>query len=1503
MCSKITALCFLSRQYGEALKCYRKIKDTKNCVRLLERENRYDEAVRMFRAPKEALAKAVEYTSKGIELSHDLIPDNLSYVYASQCAKRKDKSTLIEMLGYMSDASRKARFLKIGGFYSEALKEYVSSDELDSAYRLASGQCMFSEGREIAKTHEDSRKESEFVFHHIHAELLKRREKASPPFPSMKFEKDVLKFKSSGDPMTKAQACLLWGIATKDVGLCRVAHGIFVHFNKAAALQAFDALTSLVKDHNRPNLDQVLTACTNAKDLQHALETTGDLNLLVKQATAFYGLQKVRDVYLTPPNHNVWVSVKLRTQCLVKDDEGKDIDGWFRLNVSATREVLAAHVGSLITKWLGAYATEITIKKKVEGFELHQDIQKKKFLLHHNTKNEVSALSLKVYMESLVSQCRLGVVLAREKTCDMAVSTLQAIFSPQVSIGLPLTKQHVVVLRGARSIRKSFHATIKAHLDPCNLNRMDEWFSAWRACCLTDGTSLVDTTLQKLEEKVNHQFKNRSASSADSDSCGFWRRDGSFQAPPAYLYWKLEDHYYHVFNIWMYSCTLIRDGHKALWAAKHAIYHFLGTISQRKSLSLSVMNLVHVLIVHCTGLFAMLTQLNHHQGKRLAKFVVPVPYPACVDLFDWINCKDRECTVFSACTGEVTRSFKQDKPHLLHNDCVNLLDTALSILLGNYRKDNTLSKEEQTSFRVLKYAFRNEKVVSSGAARHCLVLALTLFANLVPYQPQYKCETRKREFVSFFEEVSNQEKAPGYVKDGANVFQAASAQMLQSKVYQYVGRLLSKVCAKGTPTQSLMMFSDKGKITYAPLPSGDASSAGVTLQQLQSAPKVSSGTPQGLAKTNLTGKDISILQSSLTPDPSPGRGRQPSSQPATTAAPHAGHPGVKVERIWQNLPPVLDNLLHPPSSQTQMTTFGRHEQPLAQTSWDHNQYQVIDPLLYQQNTVQQFTYTALPQHADTFPPSQVLYQHVQQQQQHSSPLTAPFEAPLQPQSRPLWDLSSYDPPGGLTHQHGDGGQSDELPWPDLSSSLPGLYYPPLIQQQPSFDPYGPLPHYSSTMPSNFDWDPLATQQNLAEPSIYYGSQYTTTHASYDTVPSNTTAAVPLHIELAAQLNESVSVTSPPSSLYVPPLTDSISVLPPAIKEVSSQNGEAVVNSHQIGTVPLSEVYDANFQPSRTEQSQNPDAPQPTMTAFSEAIYQQKYVQTEAQDEGNVLFPEHVPVEEHEKEIVAEREPPDTEETLKDEEEEEEEGFGEMDEDDKALGMSALRRPVWPHLPEVDPNLIDPSIVTEEFCNICGMALVSKHAAEESKEASEEADSSENVVEPYDSHVRGTTHSRNYTLHKSFKEKFDECYTVMVNELCALCYKCEETRATSLTRLTDDIHDTLDKYDRKMAERQTNLSWRMGLTLIDKATDEFQSLLARGNKQYEQFKSENPCMSDPRRRRGGGGGDNAAGGDSDTEFHEEMNRTVGEMEDDLLTLRSETSKLESRTRKKVKKRKR
>jgi tetratricopeptide (TPR) repeat protein len=817
-------------KYGDALRCYRKAKDIPNCVRLLEREHRYDEAVRMIRAPKEAIAKASEYASKGVELSPDLMPDNLSYMYARHYAKRKDKTTLLEMLKYMPDAQRKARFMKEGGLYDEALEMYVSQGELDDAYRLASGQRLFPKGREIARNHQDLKKEAKFLFHQIHAEFFIKNENKGKKVPlPPQFQADLHALLKAGDPSIKAHTSLLLGIATDDAGLCRTAHGAFLrHHNKVAALEAFSALTNLGK-HPKPTTRQVLNACTVAQEVQNALERASDLNQLVKQATSFYGVQKVRNVYLMPPDHNMWLSSKLQSECVVTNDDEKDLDGMIRLRNEATRDVMASFVGSFIKKWLDTYRVQNDIEQKMKSFKLHNDVEKKRFLLRVYTLHEIPWPGIKGYMENIINYCDLGLLVNDPKICDTATSVLLSIFSPQVAVYLPLSKQHVTTVRKAVSIRKSFHERIKRDLDHDEMNRMDVWFSAWRACTLSDGNAeLVANVLNDLEEKVNDNFKNCSRSvdtTATSPTSptkhmfsGMWK-GSRFQAPPAFQYWKRDDYYFHTFSCWLYACSLIRNESKPSWAAKQAIYHLLGVVSQRKSLSISVMNFVDVLVVHCMSVFAMLTILNHHQNTRSAKFIVPFLYKNRVRLFDDLNCsQEGDAQVYVACANEVREAIKWNRAGRLRNDCYKLLDTALNILLGTYRIDRDLPAEEQKRFKVLTFAFRNDKVLSSGAAHHCLVLAITLFANCMPYQSQRKFEETRKMFNFFFSKVSEQGNIPGFLQEGRVIFQHSTTKDLGTKLFQYMGHLLSGVCPRGTPTKDFMRVDEKGKISFSPLP-------------------------------------------------------------------------------------------------------------------------------------------------------------------------------------------------------------------------------------------------------------------------------------------------------------------------------------------------------------------------------------------------------------------------------------------------------------------------------------------------------------------------------------------------------------------------------------------------------------------------------------------------------------------------------------------------------------
>ena len=1525
----------------------------------------------MFRSPKEALAKAVEYTAKGIELTAELLPDNLSYVYASQCAKHRDTTMLVEMLSYMSDASRRARFLKISGLYREALTEYVNNDELDDAYRLASGQCLYSAGREIAKTHDDPKREAEFSFHQIHSELMKSREKGTP-FPS-KFETDLHNMKKSTHQMVKAHACLLLGMVTKDAALCRSAHVMFLRVNKAAALEAFDAQTSLPSER-KPDLDRVLVACATAREVQRALQTTGDLHQLVNQATAFYGVQRVSDVYLATPGHNVWVSAKLKALCLVKSGEERDIDGMLRLNVASTREVLAAHVGFFVDKWLNQFGTETIILRRMTSFKLHDTIQKKKYLLRMCTQNEVPKLM--DYVFAVINHCRLGMILSNNKTCNSAVSTLLAMFSPQVSLHLPLTEQHLVAVRKATPIHKRFHETVKLHLSSHNyLNRMDEWFTAWRACCISDAnTKLVDTALQKLEEEVNSQCKKKpeSSSTDEKSSVGYWKK-GRFQPPCAYLYWKNEVQYYHIFSCWLYSCSVIREEKKPLWAAKQAIHHFLGTITQRKSLSISVMNLVYVLIVHCTGLFATLTQLNHQQDKMSAKFVVPVQYPGCVTLFDQLNCNKDDCTLLSASTSQAKRAFKKwDQSLRLREDCCKLLGTALDILLGTYRKDTSLPPEEQKTFKVLRYAFRNDKIVTSGAAGHCLVLSLTLFANLLHYQQQHKWEAQRRRFVSFFDEMSNQESSPRIMKEGREVFNTPLAATLQGKVIQYVGQLLREVCVKGTPTQALMMINDKGRITYAPLPSGPAPGTPLHNQQ-SSVPIASTAHPSG--------SSVQQKQSSKPEFPLQPRHTSPQSQlekgahsnTATMAVPHtanvsmapavgqegllqtppvpatahtpAGHsvyqppqetvsantPLVQPSRRkWENLPPILEGLLQPPNTQTPpppppVSTAALN--PLVQTTWEGGPYHnMTEPLSLQQAQMQQPTYASMQQQVNVTGTS-VSASHVFDPQQSGSVPVAPLEASLVPD--PIWGYPQPFNPATLTAGHqlgGGGGATEQLPWPTFpmyqqqSTALDPsheTYYP---MQQQALGHSGALPQTAENPYLQYDWDPFTGtyhQLPVDQLAVYYGNQYehSADVQSYTTEPST----VPLHTPLSSQVSQFGQDTSRASA--VPP-TSTTYTPPPHTVPVSSylQTTDSLVaeSAHQVEPPPL---HSAIAPPtSSLHPSQDLDLAQTSVslpeTDFDETVQQQQEPTTQLH-EPSVRFEysessvpaveqaESLETPEIEGDIVeGEREEEEErggEEEEEEEDDEEREDFEEMEDEDRTPRMSAFRKSVWTNLPTVDPDLVDPSIVAEECCNICGVGLRSRDAAGASEEPGEGEGDVEDLEESYDSHVRSDVHARNFALHKSFRERFEEFYSGMAEELSDLMHMCELTQAPSLTRTTDDMRDTLDKYERRMAEIQTTLNWKQGLGLVDTASDMFHQLLTRGNREYERFKSDNPLyVTEPGPRRGGGEGENA--GDSDSEFHASLNKVEADEDDEMLKLRSETGKHQSRARKKNKKKK-
>lgn len=1342
--------------------------------------------------------------------------------------------------------------MKIGGFYSDAMEIYASNDELDKAYHLASGRCLFKEGKDLAKKHRNPSKEAEFVFHQIHDLLIRNRDTREL---EADFKTDLNALMKDRNPLIKAHALLLLGIANKDAGQCRSSYGIFFIHNKVAALEAFNALTE-IESELKPTTVQVLDACEIANNVRHALERTSDLNQLVKQATATYGLQKVRDVYLMPPNHNSWVSVNLRSNCKVTSDKEKDDDGMIRLQLKATKDTLATHIGSFVKDWLKKYDVDTKIIGKMYTSRVHEDIKRTPYKLRGIPRNMVPSL-LTEYMRSVIEYYRLGLVSNQHEMCNTAALILLQMFSPDVSLYVPVGRQQ---LKTAHVTKHAFMPYIHVNLE--DHNHIDVWFSAWRACIIVRGnTEYVDGELERLKRDVNLQYQSTPID--------------LFKAPPAYKFSKRENCFYHVFNFWLYSCILIRDGKRPIIAAKIAINDFVGTIAWKRSLKMSDTNVINVLVLHTMSLFGMLTYLNHLKKTRSAKYVIPIAYTDCVGLFNLFNCQQKNgSSLYASCITEVRNAIYYKREDKLQMECYTLLNDALGLLLATNRRKNDPLEQEHVNSGILSCCFRNKENLITGTAQHCLGLALTIFANLIPFQPPFNYEETKKMFDYFFDGVLHEENMPSYLELGKNILQTSSRENLRPTLLQYyVSRLLGQGCTNGTQTMSFMMINDHGRIVYTPSPTApkpqlnDAgpvpSSPSVESTQLQQPTSDAPGQVEQFQSDQvyqlMHGKhNILPAQGIQAPVQSPEQAVGGElSVPITEPIVSLPQPQTK----WDNLPPIFDNVAAQSNSRQTVNTIQQSSVP-SQVAWGSHPLSG-QTTYFDQSAIQQPSYRP-----GTSITSQANYPQLSSTSPH-------YQQAVEAMHQPTHPMVTHSQPHGVLESH----HIPNQPFTNQQSMMP-------IQQ----------PEATSVQPWPASYQQTVTQSSYPE-SNYFLSNYPMT------APTGH-SGVTLDYSLMQYFSDWSSYPSIFAGEYQQPGEPHIA---------SESHSKMTPSSPGSNTAPQTQTsYSSSYFPSYTEQATQ-DAHHQSFQKSQHHFQQQTQMQQLpaevtahplVHDEATVPVPMINTVDSRNDELSVTEDQKDdhkegilsvNDEDVKEPVVEGEKDFWGVDEDEDAPGLSDIRKSKWPHLPTVEPHLIDPSIVTDEYCNICGVALQNKTMVDEGVG---EENGAQDGIEVYDDHVRGNGHARSYIQHKNFKESFDGCYTDMVRELTELMHNCELTQAPSMTRLIDDMHEALEQYERLISKRQQHLNWRVGLTDIDNATDEFQRLLNDGKRKYEKFMSENPTLfaSQPNREGDGVGG----GGDSDSEFQAAISKTVEEIGEDF-TLRSEKTKLEARSRKKKSKR--
>ncbi len=330
---------------------------------MLENECKYSDSVRILDSNNlglEALSRAASYEKKHIELEPEMSTHNLSYMYAKRYA-RINNTMLLKVLEYMSDTRTKVHFLKKGGLFQEAFEIHVKQKEYTYAYRLASAQGWHDKGAALARKQRDSTKESSFTF-----------QKVKSKWNSLSLESPELNqlhlLAKSQDKQVKAKALLLLGMLKKDIGLCKSARKINHSLrNKVGELEAFNAMATIADDESP---EAVLEVCTLAQSTAEAFEPNRSKQAsekrVAQQASEFYGLDQVRQVYFVPPSQAQWLGMDFES---CKCEGGTvDPDGMYRLTVADTKKIIASRFKDFIVTWIERYNLQTVLNPKLQAF-------------------------------------------------------------------------------------------------------------------------------------------------------------------------------------------------------------------------------------------------------------------------------------------------------------------------------------------------------------------------------------------------------------------------------------------------------------------------------------------------------------------------------------------------------------------------------------------------------------------------------------------------------------------------------------------------------------------------------------------------------------------------------------------------------------------------------------------------------------------------------------------------------------------------------------------------------------------------------------------------------------------------------------------------------------------------------------------------------------------------------------------------------------------------------
>ena len=652
----------------------------------------------------EALQTAKKYLlCKLIQLHSINLPTltKAAQKYALKCSKSGNDDGVKLAVYCIPDLQDRVGCLKRAHLYSEACDILFETGKHKAAFILLHAQGLVEAGYKFALRMEDTQQMYLFTFQSAMMEIKK--------FDCIKdcdISERLLEISKCDDDLRKAKALIL---------LCRslcsneqkvdtaleygeAALKVYRELrNTVGEIEAFSLLVKLqliYKENPLQFVGKALQCATEAQKVVKVLENKKASMLLVKnQMQQFYDLEQRRNSYITAKGQDIWIE-SLEKDCLT--DTKTDSDGFLVLDEALVLKKIVSHFTRYVSTWMANSKVKGTITNKLAVFAFYKEVKNKIYLQRsfpNCTENDI---------QDFLSACKLALqtdeIGLKLFDTNGLMMNLDRLLKPFSLLYLPLGKKpHFLTLRELPLYKNRVKEIVQDTLSKESETDADMWLQGWQLLSiLGEDAASMKAKLGRKSAKVDQEHRLK---------------------PAPYEFVNTGGKHSHFFYYWLQSCDRIKVGDKALLAIKLCVNMFIEPIARRRSLHISVENIVSIISVHTTALLAMISCCSH------LRMVVPKTFIVMVQNFDELNCQTKtDVHLLEAC---MKTTQKMDQKRVLEV-AYKLLRRFLEILLGIYKR----------GFNILNYAIKGS--FESSEATHCLILVAVIIGNLAlaGYKPQ-----------------------------------------------------------------------------------------------------------------------------------------------------------------------------------------------------------------------------------------------------------------------------------------------------------------------------------------------------------------------------------------------------------------------------------------------------------------------------------------------------------------------------------------------------------------------------------------------------------------------------------------------------------------------------------------------------------------------------------------------------------------------------------------------